>query len=114
MIAYNFYWIVLWTFRRQLPNLMMGQEARSIAVDGNPEIIDGCLGTGSRFESPAATLGALRHYVMGARRVSMSGPISATKIEPSGARARPCPTVPNVRQRPTNSPEAENRDNRGV
>lgn len=57
MIAYNFYWIVLWTFRRQLPNLMMGQEARSIAVDGNPEIIDGCLYRGSRFESPAAMLG---------------------------------------------------------
>jgi hypothetical protein len=40
----------------------------------------------------------------GERRVSMSGPISATRIAPSGPRPSPCPTVPKVRQRPMSSP----------
>lgn len=60
-IAYNLYWIALWPFRRQLPNLMMGQEARSIAVGGNPEITDGCLAAVSRDQPQRSGPTSLRY-----------------------------------------------------
>ena len=44
----------------------------------------------------------------------MSGAISATKIEPSGATPSPCPSVPKVRQRQMSSPSGEKSDNLGV